>query len=142
MCAERHLRVRVHQTHISRSKMHRQRRAAQNEQAARAAGAVAEHLSQLKPEDLPPVHVVVYKGATKFVKHYPVTSFLYILGIGLMCFATGNPLAPHAPRAHPMRAEDCDSAAGSPLCARLLLSGPRRRARSHAWLSRRNRPKP
>jgi anti-sigma factor RsiW len=72
-------------------KMHRHhRRAAQNEQAARAAGEVAARLSQLKPEDLPPVHVAVYKGATKFVKHYPVTSFLYILGLGLMCFATGG----------------------------------------------------
>lgn len=118
--------------------MHRQRRAAQNEQAARAAGAVAQHLSQLKPEDLPPVHVVVYKGATKFVKHYPVTSFLYILGLGLMCFATGQPLAPHAPRARPLRAEAHDSAVGPrPLCARLLLSGPRRSARAFAGLSRR-----
>ncbi len=36
------------------------------------------------------MHVVVYQGATKFVKHYPVTSFLYILGLGLMCFATGR----------------------------------------------------
>mmetsp|Transcript_4964 Transcript_4964/g.7292 ORF Transcript_4964/g.7292 Transcript_4964/m.7292 type:complete len:393 (+) Transcript_4964:73-1251(+) len=68
--------------------MHR-RRPAQNEAAARAAGQLTEHLSKLKPEDLPPVHVVAYKGATKFVKAYPVTSVLYILGLGLMCFASG-----------------------------------------------------
>ena len=35
------------------------------------------------------MHVAVYKGATTFVKHYPMTSALYILGIGLMCFASG-----------------------------------------------------
>lgn len=70
--------------------MHRHRRhAAQNEAAARAAGQVAQSLSQLKPEDLPPVHVAVYRGAKTFVKHYPVTSCLYVLGLGLMCFASG-----------------------------------------------------
>jgi len=70
--------------------MHRhQRRGQQNEAAARAAGQVAERLKKLKPEDLPPLHVVAYTGATKFVKAYPVTSFLYILGLGLMCFASG-----------------------------------------------------
>jgi len=73
-----------------RVKMQYRNRRPQNPQAARAAGEVAARLQQLKPEDLPPVHVVVYKGATAFVKNYPATSFLYILGIGLMCFASGN----------------------------------------------------
>lgn len=74
-----------------RVEMQYRNRRAQNDQAARAAaGEVAARLQQLKPEDLPPVHVVVYKGATAFVKNYPATSFLYILGLGLMCFASGN----------------------------------------------------
>jgi hypothetical protein len=29
------------------------------------------------------------QGATSFVKHYPIMSFLYILGLGLMCFCSG-----------------------------------------------------
>ena len=65
------------------------RTAAQNEAAARAAGQLAAGLSQLKPEDLPPVHVAVYRGGAKFVRSYPIASALYVLGIGLMCFASG-----------------------------------------------------
>eukprot|EP00960_Hanusia_phi_P053805 762462-Hanusia_phi.AAC.8 len=44
---------------------------------------------RLTAEDLPPIQVVVYRGAKAIVQKFPVMTFLYILGLCLMLFATG-----------------------------------------------------
>ena len=40
-------------------------------------------------QELPPLSVAIYRGAAFTLKKYPVTSFLWLLGLVLMFFATG-----------------------------------------------------
>jgi len=56
--------------------------------------ASAAMIRQLK--DLPPLTTAVYRGGTYVVKNYPVTSFLYLLGMVLMMFATGMTVSEQA----------------------------------------------
>jgi hypothetical protein len=45
--------------------------------------------NSLSLQELPPLTTAIYQGATFAVKKYPVTSFLWLLGLVLMFFATG-----------------------------------------------------
>jgi len=47
------------------------------------------NLAKLSPADWPPVQVVAFKVAKQFVKKHPLTTFFYVLGFGLMFFASG-----------------------------------------------------
>jgi hypothetical protein len=45
--------------------------------------------NSLSLQELPPLTTAIYQGATFTLKKYPVTSFLWLLGLVLMFFATG-----------------------------------------------------
>ena len=40
-------------------------------------------------QDLPPLTTAIYRGTTLVIKNYPTVSFLWLLGLILMFFASG-----------------------------------------------------
>ena len=77
--------------------MHHNRR--YDQRVARQPEISSQTLQQLK--ELPPLTTAVYQGGKYFVKKFPITTFLWLLGLMLMFLFSGLTPSEQVPTPHP-----------------------------------------